>query len=242
MLRQRQHHPRRRLDRPRARQGHHRHRIAAEGSRNRREPALQDPEAGHLGRRQAGQARRGAALAVQGGAGTGAFGPHRGTRQGGPQTGRRPQPADRQARVVRLQRRRKERRDGQRLHRGRPGGHRRRAGRNARHRRRHGGRHRRTGRLRRAADVPRRPGTGGVGRGAPDQIGLQIAQPRNVLHHRGRRDPRLEKGFIRAEVIKYDDYTALGSEKACRDAGKLSIEGKEYVVEDGDIMHFLFNV
>ena len=51
-----------------------------------------------------------------------------------------------------------------------------------------------------------------------------------------------EKGFIRAEVIKYDDYTALGSEKACRDAGKLSIEGKEYVVEDGDIMHFLFNV
>ena len=51
-----------------------------------------------------------------------------------------------------------------------------------------------------------------------------------------------EKGFIRAEVIKYDDYVALGSEKACRDLGKIGIEGKEYVVQDGDIMHFLFNV
>ena len=190
------------------------------------------------------QAKR-AALAVQGGAGTGAFGPHRGTRQGGPQTGRRPQPADRQARVVRLQRRRKERRDGQRLHRGRPGGHRRRAGRNARHRRRHGGRHRRTGRLRRAADVPRRPGAGGVGRGAPDQIGLQIAQPRNVLHHRGRRDPRLDlpaRHESPADGRHHPHRFRKGSEKACRDAGKLSIEGKEYVVEDGDIMHFLFNV
>lgn len=43
-------------------------------------------------------------------------------------------------------------------------------------------------------------------------------------------------------MIKYDDYVALGSEKACRDAGKIGIEGKEYVVQDGDIMHFLFNV
>jgi hypothetical protein len=51
-----------------------------------------------------------------------------------------------------------------------------------------------------------------------------------------------EKGFIRAEVIKYDDYVALGGEKGCRDAGKLSAEGKEYIVQDGDIMHFLFNV
>lgn len=51
-----------------------------------------------------------------------------------------------------------------------------------------------------------------------------------------------EKGFIRAEVIKYDDYVALGGEKGARDAGKLSSEGKEYVVQDGDIMHFLFNV
>lgn len=51
-----------------------------------------------------------------------------------------------------------------------------------------------------------------------------------------------EKGFIRAEVIKYDDYVALGSDTACRDAGKLSIEGKDYVVQDGDILHFRFNV
>lgn len=51
-----------------------------------------------------------------------------------------------------------------------------------------------------------------------------------------------EKGFIRAEVIKYDDYVALGGEKGARDAGKLSSEGKEYIVQDGDIMHFLFNV
>ena len=51
-----------------------------------------------------------------------------------------------------------------------------------------------------------------------------------------------ERGFIRAEVIKYADYVALGSEKACREAGKIAVEGKEYVVRDGDIMHFLFNV
>ncbi len=51
-----------------------------------------------------------------------------------------------------------------------------------------------------------------------------------------------EKGFIRAEVIKYDDYVTLGSENAVREAGKLGVEGKEYVVQDGDIMHFRFNV
>ena len=51
-----------------------------------------------------------------------------------------------------------------------------------------------------------------------------------------------EKGFIRAEVIKYDDYIQYGSEGAVRDAGKLAVEGKEYVVQDGDIMHFRFNV
>lgn len=51
-----------------------------------------------------------------------------------------------------------------------------------------------------------------------------------------------EKGFIRAEVIKYDDFVHYGSEAACRAAGKLGVEGKEYVVQDGDIMHFLFNV
>ena len=51
-----------------------------------------------------------------------------------------------------------------------------------------------------------------------------------------------EKGFIRAEVIKYEDFTTLGSEAACKEAGKLSVEGKSYVVADGDIMHFRFNV
>jgi len=51
-----------------------------------------------------------------------------------------------------------------------------------------------------------------------------------------------EKGFIRAEVIKYEDFTTLGSEAACKEAGKMNVEGKEYVVNDGDIMHFRFNV
>ncbi len=51
-----------------------------------------------------------------------------------------------------------------------------------------------------------------------------------------------EKGFIRAEVIKYDDYVTLGSESAVKDAGKMNVEGKEYIVQDGDIMHFRFNV
>ena len=51
-----------------------------------------------------------------------------------------------------------------------------------------------------------------------------------------------EKGFIRAEVIKYEDYLTYGSEAAVREAGKLGIEGKDYVVQDGDIMHFRFNV
>jgi ribosome-binding ATPase len=51
-----------------------------------------------------------------------------------------------------------------------------------------------------------------------------------------------EKGFIRAEVIKYDDFVRLGSEAACKEAGKMNVEGKEYVAQDGDIMHFRFNV
>lgn len=51
-----------------------------------------------------------------------------------------------------------------------------------------------------------------------------------------------EKGFIRAEVIKYEDFIAYGSEAACKEAGKMSVEGKEYVAQDGDIMHFRFNV
>lgn len=51
-----------------------------------------------------------------------------------------------------------------------------------------------------------------------------------------------EKGFIRAEVIKYNDFIKYGSESAVREAGKLNVEGKEYIVEDGDVMHFRFNV
>jgi GTP-binding protein YchF len=51
-----------------------------------------------------------------------------------------------------------------------------------------------------------------------------------------------EKGFIRAEVIKYEDYIKYGSEAAVREAGKMGVEGKDYVVQDGDIMHFRFNV
>lgn len=51
-----------------------------------------------------------------------------------------------------------------------------------------------------------------------------------------------EKGFIKAEVIKLNDYQTLGSEHACKEAGKMAIEGKEYIVKDGDVMHFRFNV
>ncbi|WP_068596204.1 redox-regulated ATPase YchF [Vaginella massiliensis] len=51
-----------------------------------------------------------------------------------------------------------------------------------------------------------------------------------------------EKGFIRAEVIKFQDFLTYGSEAKCREAGKLNLEGKSYIVQDGDIMHFLFNV
>ncbi|HKK62008.1 MAG TPA: redox-regulated ATPase YchF [Bacteroidales bacterium] len=52
----------------------------------------------------------------------------------------------------------------------------------------------------------------------------------------------LERGFIRAEVMKYEDFISLGSEQACKDAGKLSVEGKNYVVDDADILHIRFNV
>ena len=66
--------------------------------------------------------------------------------------------------------------------------------------------------------------------------GMKAPQTAGIIH------TDFEKGFIRAEGLKYDDYVTLGSEKACRDVGKIGIEGKEYVVQDGDIMHFLFNV
>ena len=52
----------------------------------------------------------------------------------------------------------------------------------------------------------------------------------------------IERGFIRAEVVAYDEFMRYGSEAKCREAGKLRLEGKEYVVADGDIIHFRFNV
>jgi GTP-binding protein YchF len=66
--------------------------------------------------------------------------------------------------------------------------------------------------------------------------GWKAPQAASVIH------TDFEKGFIKAEVIGYDDFIMLGSEAACRDAGKLRIEGKEYIVKDGDVMHFRFNV
>lgn len=77
----------------------------------------------------------------------------------------------------------------------------------------------------------------------PDEVrawtfrtGTKAPQAAGIIH------TDFERGFIRANVIKYDDYIRLGSESAVRDAGLLNVEGKEYTVQDGDIMHFLFNV
>ncbi len=66
--------------------------------------------------------------------------------------------------------------------------------------------------------------------------GMTAPQAAGVIH------TDFEKGFIRAEVIRYNDFISLGSESACKDAGKMGVEGKEYVVNDGDMMHFRFNV
>ncbi len=66
--------------------------------------------------------------------------------------------------------------------------------------------------------------------------GMSAPQAAGVIH------TDFEKGFIRAEVIKFDDFVKYGSESACRDAGKLAVQGKEYIVDDGDVMHFRFNV
>lgn len=77
----------------------------------------------------------------------------------------------------------------------------------------------------------------------PDEVrawtflrGTKAPQAAGIIH------TDFEKGFIRAEVIKYDDFVSLGSENAVKEAGKMSVEGKDYVVNDGDIMHFRFNV
>ena len=77
----------------------------------------------------------------------------------------------------------------------------------------------------------------------PDEVrawtflrGTKAPQAAGIIH------TDFEKGFIRAEVIKYQDYVTLGSELAVKEAGKMAVEGKEYIVQDGDIMHFRFNV
>ena len=66
--------------------------------------------------------------------------------------------------------------------------------------------------------------------------GMSAPQAAGVIH------TDFEKGFIRAEVMKYNDFTELGSEQAVKESGKFKVEGKEYIVQDGDIMHFRFNV
>ncbi len=68
------------------------------------------------------------------------------------------------------------------------------------------------------------------------QAGWKAPQAASVIH------TDFEKGFIKAEVIAYDDFIKYESEAACREAGKLRIEGKDYIVKDGDVMHFRFNV
>ncbi|HIB38311.1 redox-regulated ATPase YchF [Mesonia sp.] len=67
-------------------------------------------------------------------------------------------------------------------------------------------------------------------------VGATAPQAAGVIH------TDFEKGFIRAEVIGYDDYVSFGSEAKVKEAGKLGVEGKEYIVKDGDVMHFRFNV
>jgi len=67
-------------------------------------------------------------------------------------------------------------------------------------------------------------------------IGATAPQAAGVIH------TDFEKGFIRAEVIKYTDFVSYGSEAKVKEAGKLGVEGKEYIVQDGDVMHFRFNV
>jgi ribosome-binding ATPase YchF (GTP1/OBG family) len=68
------------------------------------------------------------------------------------------------------------------------------------------------------------------------EAGWRAPQAASVIH------TDFEKGFIKAEVIGFDDFVKYGSEGACRENGRLRIEGKEYLVKDGDVMHFRFNV
>lgn len=100
------------------------------------------------------------------------------------------------------------------------------------------------------------PGLDRVIRAAYDLLGLQtyftagVKEVRAWTIHKGDTAPQaagvihtdFERGFIKAETASFEDYVALGGEKGCRDAGKLRQEGKDYVVQDGDVMHFKFNV
>jgi ribosome-binding ATPase len=100
------------------------------------------------------------------------------------------------------------------------------------------------------------PGLNSVIRNAYDLLNLEtyftagVKEVRAWTIHKGTKAPQaagvihtdFERGFIRAEVIKYNDYIKYRSEVAVKEAGKMSVEGKEYVVQDGDIMHFRFNV
>ena len=67
-------------------------------------------------------------------------------------------------------------------------------------------------------------------------VGFTAPQAAGVIH------TDFEKGFIRAEVIRYEDFIAYKGEQGAKDAGKWRLEGKEYIVQDGDVMHFRFNV
>jgi hypothetical protein len=67
-------------------------------------------------------------------------------------------------------------------------------------------------------------------------VGATAPQAAGVIHS------DFERGFIRAEVASYDDFVARGGEQGAREAGKLRLEGKDYIVRDGDVIHFRFNV
>ena len=100
------------------------------------------------------------------------------------------------------------------------------------------------------------PGLNRLIRAGYDLLGLQtyftagVKEVRAWTIHKGDTAPQaagvihtdFERGFIRAQVIAYDDFVALGGEAKAKEAGKMRAEGKEYVVQDGDVIHFLFNV
>ena len=100
------------------------------------------------------------------------------------------------------------------------------------------------------------PGLNRLIRAGYDLLGLQtyftagVKEVRAWTIHKGDTAPQaagvihtdFERGFIRAQVIAYNDFVSLGGEAKAKEAGKMRVEGKEYVVQDGDVMHFLFNV